>query len=181
MSQSQATIPSAQDAPSFPPQAQGDERPVPAKQEADTPAKPIKKVFTLNDVKRVIEVPIHWPAVYPGYEPWVFKFRLALSAEVEKKRQEWLGMTDAEANETEKFRANVLEQICDLLVEHPTGFGDLGTPENLPHQSPALVFHSYVKEASKDPEQKETLYRILIAAYNGYLGRALPQSFRQEI
>jgi hypothetical protein len=154
-------------------------KPLSSSTQKDT-APPPKKVFTLNDVKRVIEVPIHWPAIYPGYEPWVFKFRLALSDEMEKKRQEWMGMTDAEANAAEKFRSTVLEQICDLLVEHPTGFGDLGNPESLPSQSPALVFKSYVTNA-KDPEQKETIYRILIAAYNGYWGRALPQSFRPEV
>jgi hypothetical protein len=149
---------------------------IPVKQ--DTPA---LKVFKLDDIKRVIEVSIHWPALYPGYEPWVFKLRLALSKDIEEKRQEWMGLTEAEANKPGKLESIALDQICDLLTEHPSGFGDLGNPAELVSLNPGSTFRSYVAKASENPEQKETLNRIVVAAYNGYWGRALPQSFRPAV
>jgi hypothetical protein len=137
-----------------------------------TEQKPKLKLFTLNDVKRVVEVPVKWDSMYPGYEPWGFKFRLALSKEVEKARQTFLGLPEDEANNKETYRTLILDQICDLLVDVPTGFGDMQSDG----RSAGDTLKAYL-EGIVDPDQKETVWRILITANNGYWTRCSPQSF----
>jgi hypothetical protein len=138
---------------------------------------PQPKLFTLKDVKRVIEVSVIWPTVYPGFEPWSFKLRLALSKELEAERQEFLGLPESEAREQTRYRKLVLDQMCYLLTEAPTGFGDMQA-NGL--QTPGATLRDYV-EAIKDPDQLETVYRIIIAANNGYWNRCAPQSFSPTI
>lgn len=140
----------------------------------DSKPAPALKLFTLSDVKRVVEVPVTWPSMYPGFLPWEFEFRLALSKEVDKARQTFLGLPEEEARDQKRYRALILDQVCDLLVRLPTGFGDL--QDN--GQAPGVVFRQFV-EGITDPDQQETVYRITFAANNGYWNRCSPQSFSQ--
>jgi hypothetical protein len=141
------------------------------------------KLFTLADVNRVVTVPVHWPHLYPGFAPWVFKLRLALSDKMQKKREEWLALPIGESSEKDKFREECLDEICDLLTDVPTGFGDLKDPRfGQPGQNPGSVFRNYVTAAtSQDGETKETIYKIIEAVSNSYWSRVSPREFHQAI
>lgn len=135
-----------------------------------------KKFFTLADVKRAVEVAVHWPSLYPDFEPWVFKFRLALSSEIQKKREEWIALPQAQAIEKKRYREQMLDETCDLLTDYPSGFGDLGVPA----ADPGSAFRGWVEKIT-DPEQKETIYKILDAANNSYWAKVMPREFRAPL
>jgi hypothetical protein len=135
----------------------------------------VKRVFSLNDVKRVVQVDVTWD-LYPDYEPWVFKFRLMLSKEMQAKREEWLALPQAEAASPEKWRKEILDEICDTLVDIPAGFGDITNAV----LDPGTVWRNYV-ERINDPEQKETLYKIMETANNGYWAKVSPRIFRTKV
>lgn len=136
---------------------------------------PQKFVWQRGATKRVIEVQVHWPSLYANYEPWGFKFRLALSDQMMEKRDKWLGLPAGERNKREAIRSEIVDEVCDLLVDFPTGFGDLNKSTDL--RSPSVALRAYYDQTT-DPEQKETLYQIMEAANTGYWAKALPREFR---
>ena len=130
-----------------------------------------KKTFTRNDIKRHIELAIVFPKIYPDYEPWGFKFRLKLSAQAEERRQEYLSF--AAADQTTKQTEQALDEVCDLLVALPTGFGDLQDTGLGPGHS----FRSYVETAT-DTDMKDFLAMVVEAADSAYWGAIQPREFR---
>ena len=130
-----------------------------------------KKVFTRNDVKRFIEAPLVFPAIYPGYEPFVFRMRLKLSREAEERRQQYLSLSAAEV--TARTSEQALDEVCDLLTELPTGFGDLRDTG----QGPGPSFRSYY-ETTTDPDVKEFLRLVVEGADSFYWGAVAPREFR---
>lgn len=131
-----------------------------------------KKRFSRGDIKRIITVKIHWPSLYPDYEPWVFKLRLILSPEMQRKREDWLGLTPAERNSKDKVREEVLGEVCDLLADKPEGFEDW--PDD--GRGPGVQLREYYNSVT-DPEGKEIVYSIIEAASNGYWAKVLPREF----
>lgn len=133
-----------------------------------------KKVFTRNDVKRSIELNIVFPKIYPEYEPWGFKMRLKLSKEAEERRQTYLSLAASEQTASEFEQA--LDEVCDLLVEMPTGFGDLLATGKGPGDS----FRNYVKTAT-DTDMKDFLAMVVTAADSAYWGAITPREFRKPL
>jgi len=137
--------------------------------ETPDPPKP-KKVFSRSDIKRSVEVKIIFPKIYPDYEPWVFNFRLKMSQDAEDRRQEYLSLSATQR--MVKMSEQALDEVCDLLVDMPTGFSDLKDTGKGPGHS----FRSYVETA--DPEMKDFLYMLVEAADSAYWGAITPLEFR---
>lgn len=129
------------------------------------------KVFTRKDVRRTVPVSIHFPQLMPGIV-FGFEMRLKLSQEAEDSRQEYLSLS--QADQTLKQDEQNLNELCDLLVNYPTGFGDLQT--QLP---PKDAFKDYVKNA--DPEAKAFLNNLVQGAINVYWRKISPQEFRKTV
>jgi hypothetical protein len=138
-----------------------------------TKSQPTKKVFTRADIKRSVPVMIHLPKVYPGYEPWEFEFRLKLSKEAEERRQEYLSLSASDM--TVKISEQALDEICDLMVSLPKGFGDLKDTG----QGPGPSFRSYVE--TSDPEVRDQLYTIVEGADNLYWQSISPREFHRAV
>ncbi|MEP6756384.1 MAG: hypothetical protein ABJA67_12845 [Chthonomonadales bacterium] len=132
-----------------------------------------KKVFSRNEIRRSVEVAVHMPELYPGFEPWVFKFRLKLTKEAEERRQEYLSL--AAAQMTLKLSEQALDEVCDLLAALPTGFSDLKDTG----QGPGHSFRSYVETA--DSEAKDLLLQIVEGADNLYWQKISPREFRRAV
>lgn len=148
-----------------------------------TPQPPIgKKLWTRADVKRFVPVAIHLPFLYDTeeeFEPWEFKLRFALSKEQDDKREEFLSLSAFEREG--KYAKNALDEVCDLLLELPTGFGDIN-PEGLtvgPHNAGA-IFRSYI-EGTTDPDARKQLDEIVLAVSNQYWGVIAPRPFRRKV
>lgn len=137
------------------------------------PVEAPKKVFTLADIKRSITVSVHLPKLYPEFDPWEFDLRLKLSKEAEDRRQEYLSLSIGEA--AVKLQEQALDEICDLLVALPKGFGDL--TDN--GKGPGSSFREYVNAAG--PAQKEFLYVIVEGADNLYWASVMPHEFRRKV
>jgi hypothetical protein len=137
----------------------------------EKPEAPALKTFTRRDVKRTVDVEIHFPNLLPGFEPFGFKFRLALSREAEEARQEYLDLPAGER--TDKESAQALNEVCDLLTELPAGFGDLRDLG----RGPGFAFRSYVETA--EPDARPMLDMIVRAADTGYWGKIMPREFRR--
>ena len=130
-----------------------------------------KKVFTRNDVKKFVEVKVYLPKLYPDYEPWTFKLRLRLSKEAEERRQEMLALSATEA--TARASEQALDEVCDLLIELPSGFGDLKDTG----QGPGHSWKSYV-ETAPDESSKQLLFAITEGADSLYWASISPREFR---
>lgn len=130
-----------------------------------------KKVFSRADIKKHVEVKVVFPKLYKDYEPWGFKFRLKLSAEAEDRRQEYLSLSASQR--LVKVTEQALDEVCDLLVELPTGFEDLMSTGKGPGHS----FRSYVETAT-DPDMKDFLAMLVEAADSAYWGAITPHEFR---
>lgn len=139
----------------------------------DEQAQP-KKVFNRNDVRRSVDVQVVFPRLYPDYEPWGFKMRLKLSREAEDRRQEYLSLSAVK--QTEQMTQQALDEVCDLLVELPTGFDDLKDTGKGPGHS----FRSYVETAT-DPDMKEFLAMLVEAADSAYWNAIAPREFRKQV
>jgi hypothetical protein len=135
------------------------------------PAPAPKKVFTVADVKRHITVKVHLPFIYPDYEPWEFDLRLKLSQDAEERRQQYLALSAAQ--QTIKLEEQALDEVCDLLVSLPRGFGDLQAIGN----NPGKAFEHYVKSIT-DPDARQTVFNIVKTAEDFYWGMILPREFR---
>ena len=135
---------------------------------------PPKKVFTRNDVRRSVPVQVHMPQLYPGFDPWGFKLRLKMTQQAEERRQEYLALSasDQMVKESEQN----LDELCDLLVEAPQGFGDLSTEG---FANPGDAFKNYVNTA--DTVAKEMLLQIVRGAITLYWRKLSPQEFRKSI
>lgn len=136
---------------------------------------PKKKAFTRATAKPHIEIAFTLPMLYPDYEPWVFKLNYSLSGEAEKRRQKYLTM--APAARVDKLFEQNLDELCDLMVALPTGFGDL---TDVPGQKPGVTFMNYVKSTS-DHGAKESLSRIVSGAIDLYWTASMPREFRQSV
>jgi hypothetical protein len=143
----------------------------PQEVEAEAQPKP-KKVFSRSDIKKHIEVKVIFPKIYPDYEPWEFHMRLKLSTEAEDRRQEYLSLSASQR--MVKVSEQALDEVCDLLVDMPTGFSDLESTGKGPGHS----FRSYVETAT-DPSMKDFLYMLVEAADSAYWGAITPLEFRK--
>lgn len=155
-------------------QAPGQEPETAVEATPTTPPAKTPKVFTRDSVRKTVPVQVHLPALYPGVV-WKFILRLKLSADAEEKRQEFLAL--APATQVEKNAQQNLNELCDLLVAVPTGFGDM--PTEVGAMTPGDVFHSYVTSAEADA--RETLDTITSGAITLYWRKISPQEFRTEI
>lgn len=131
------------------------------------------KVFTRNDIVRVIPINIIFPNIYPGYV-WKFKLKLKLSEQAEDRRQEYLSFSPMER--TIKADAQALDEVCDLITEMPEGFGDLIATG----QGPGPSLRSYV-ETAPDPDMKAFLYMLVNAVDRAYWNAISPMEFRPAI
>lgn len=127
------------------------------------------KVFTRKDVRRTVPVSLHFPQLMPGIV-FGFEMRLKLSQEAEDNRQEYLSLS--QADQTLRQNDQNLEELCDLLVKYPTGFGDLNK-----ELGPKEAFKDYVKNA--DPEARAFLDNLVQGAINMYWRKISPQEFRK--
>jgi hypothetical protein len=140
-------------------------------------APPAKLTFQRGHTQRSITVSITWPELYPNYEPWTFKLKVSLSQAMQEKREKWLGLPAGERNKKAIFREEIISEVCDLLVDYPTGFGDLGLTQGL---NPGSVLRNYL-ETTSDPDQYETIYAIMEAVDTAYWGKCLPREFRPQV
>lgn len=146
--------------------------PIPIKDAViEEPAPPPKKVFTRNDIRNTVKCALTLPRIYPDYEPWEFEFRLALSVDAEDKRQDYLSL--APTKQTEKEHTQALDEVCDLLVSLPKGFGDL--KDN--GRGPGPSYREYVETAPA--AMKEMLWKITEGAMNLYWRTIMPVEFRK--
>lgn len=132
-----------------------------------------KKIWSRDDIKRSIKFKLHMPDLYPDFQPWGFNLRLKLSGDAEERRQEYLGLSASE--QTVKEGEQNLDEICDLLVKLPTGFGDLqdlGT-------APGVSFKSYYD--SSDESTKEFILNIVRGAVGCYWRKISPYEFRTKV
>lgn len=135
--------------------------------------KPTKKVFSKAKVVRSVEVGVTLPKLYPDFEPWVFKLGLKLSKDAESRRQSYLSLSASD--QQVKLEEQALDEICDLLLESPTGFEDL---QHIAGPSAGPQFRQYV-ESTTDIEAKKTLLAIVDGASTLYWRTILPQEFRK--
>ena len=138
---------------------------------ADNTTPKTPKLFSLNNVKSTFTATVYLPKLYEGYK-WDFVFRLKLSAEAEEQRQLFIALSAVE--QTERTSEQALNEVCDLLVELPTGFAEL---QSLPGQSPGKAFRSFYEHAGV--EAKEFLNIVIEAADSLYWSAVTPREFRQ--
>lgn len=131
------------------------------------------KVWTRKDAVKFVTVPLHLPKLYPDFDPWVFKMRLKLSSEAEERRQTYLALSASER--TSRIDEQMLDEVCDLLVSMPTGFGDLQDTSNGPGHS----FKSYVETSA--PDEKILLSKIVEGVSNHYWAFLMPREFRPAV
>jgi hypothetical protein len=131
-----------------------------------------KKVFTKADIKRFFTIKVALPFIYTDFAPWEFDLRLKLSGEAEDRRQEYLAL--GQSQQTVKLSEQALDEICDLLVNPPRGFGDLLVGGSI---NPGTAFRKYV-ETETDEATKALLLTIVEGASNLYWGSILPREFR---
>lgn len=142
-----------------------------AKEEAPAPAP--KKVWTRKDVVRSVKLGVTLPTLYPDLEPWLFEMRLKLSVDAEERRAEYLALSPSD--QTVKEQEQNLDELCDLLVAMPKGFGDLVDNGSGPGSS----FKDYVM--SSDETTKQTLFTIVRGAINLYGRKTSPHEFLGKI
>lgn len=133
----------------------------------------VKKIFTRADVKKFITCPIHFPFLYPDFEPFEFDLRLKLSKEAQEQREEFMSLSAAAM--TEGLQEQALNEICDLLVNPVRGFGDLEDTGSGPGHS----FRSYVE--TSDPDFKAQLLQIVEGVDNWYWASLQPREFRRKV
>lgn len=155
------------------PQVETIEPPVPQDPVTDPVPTP-KKVFTREDIKTSVDVVLAMPRLYPDYEPWAFKLKLKLSSKAEEARQDFLSLSAIK--QTEGSDAYNLDEIADLLIELPTGFGDLKSDG----VGPGSSFKTYV-QTCQDPSVKELLYKIVEGVDRVYWNTILPVEFRKSV
>lgn len=132
-----------------------------------------KKIWTRDRTVRSVEVGVALPTLYPDYEPWTFNLKLQLSVDAEERRQEYLSLSPSE--QTIKLKEQALDEICDLLVSIPTGFGDIKDTGRGPGES----FREYVNTA--DAEAKTMLLTIVEGADTLYWRAISPREFRRSV
>lgn len=135
-----------------------------------TPTKS-KRTFTRSDVVRSVPVEVFLPTLYPDFEPWGFNLRLKMTADAEERRQEYLALSPTE--QTVKEAEQNLDELCDLMLSAPTGFGDL--KDN--GKGPGSSFKEYVM--TSDEETKDMLFTIVRGAITLYWRKISPQEFRK--
>jgi hypothetical protein len=114
------------------------------------------------------------PDLLPGFKPFCFKLRLKLSSEAEETRQGWLSL--APAKQTTGENEEALNEICDLLLEMPRGFGDI--KDN--GRGPGASFREYV-EGTTDGDTLALLYSIVSGASGLYWSKTMPREFRKPV
>lgn len=142
-----------------------------------TPAPKPKKRFTLDTVIPTVTARVHLPFLYEDFEPWTFVFRVALTRDMQAKKDAYLAL--APSKRKEQFEQQRLDEICDLLSELPSGFGDIGSVlGSTGTKSPGEEFRDYYLQAVKrGPNHRATLDAIIEGAYNIYTSTVTPQEF----
>jgi hypothetical protein len=135
------------------------------------PAAALKLFSFKRDLKRAVPpVQVFLPKLYPGFAPWTFHFRVALSSDMQKKRDEWLALPSAQMNEKED--EEVFGEVCDLLASDPEGFDDYPTEA----MAPGEKFKTFAASIT-DPAGQTLLKSIVRAANNLYWGYVTPREF----
>lgn len=142
-----------------------------AKEEASVPVP--KKVWTRSDIVRSVKLGVTLPALYPNVEPWIFEMRLKLSVDAEERRADYMALSPSE--QTVKEQEQNLDELCDLLMSLPKGFGDL--VDN--GQGPGNSFKDYVMLS--DETTKQTLFTIVRGAVNLYGRKTSPHEFLGKV
>lgn len=138
------------------------------------PSEPEKpKGFSRTDVKRHIEIPLHFPSLYSDVV-FTFKLRLKLSGTAEEERQKWLDLSPQKRTET--YREQALREVCDLLVDMPTGLLDL----KYDGRSNKSSLKNYI-ETETDQDAKEFLYMLVEGVDSAYWNAIAPREFRKPL
>jgi hypothetical protein len=132
-----------------------------------------KKVFSRKDIVRSIKFQVHLPILYPDFEPWGFNLRLKMSQDAEERRQEYLAL--APTDQTVKEDGQYLDELCDLLIETPTGFGDIADDG----RGPGSSFKNYV--TTSEPDAQAILFNIVKGAMTLYWRKISPHEFRPTV
>lgn len=132
-----------------------------------------KKVFR-RDALPVAHINVGVEVPFLDVDPFQFKLRFKLSEEAELRAQEYNSLSIADRVKGAPERS--LDEICDLLVELPTGFADLKETGKGPGHS----FRNYV-ETCADPDVKDILMRIVDGASTVYWSQVLPRPFSPKV
>jgi hypothetical protein len=135
---------------------------------------PEPPVFSRKNVARKIIVSLS-SKVYKGYKPWVFTLRLALSGEAQTRRDKWLGLSQVEVNRTVKNQ--IIDEVCDLLLEDPQGFEDLPTNITGGGAGAGQRFKRYYEDSADDADFRFWLERIARAVNDAYWDAVSPREF----
>jgi hypothetical protein len=138
--------------------------------EVEAPAQKKPKLFSRDNVKKSIDLKFTFPIIDPDIV-FGFKLRLKLSREADDRRQTYVGLSAVKQTETVTQQA--LDEICDLLVELPTGFEDL----HLLPSGPGESLRNYY-ETTTDPYAKEFIGMVIEAADVRYWNAITPREFR---
>jgi hypothetical protein len=110
-----------------------------------------------------------------------FTFRLQLSKDAQLRREKWLGMTAQER--TARVDEQILDEVCDLMIDEPTGLEDFPAPpdgEGTGKGSVGQRMRAYYTETT-DEDAKFLLRQILEAADNSYWAAVTPREFRSAV
>lgn len=124
------------------------------------------ELFTVADIPDSVPVSMHFPKMFPGKKPFEFQLRMELSKEAKERRAKFSALSAAER--TERERAQAVDELCDLLVEPPKGFGDF------PAQAQGETLYDV---ALRYFNQKPLLQQIAEAANTAYYNTVLPREF----
>lgn len=132
--------------------------------EAPDAASPARKIFTRKDSRPTVTVSVY-TRMYEDFAPFVFEFRLSLSREQKEKREQWLSLSAVD--NLAKAQREAIEEVADLLVREPEGFGDFPVSER-PLRERAIEYFS----------SDEFLGNVAEAANTLYYNKILPREFR---
>lgn len=133
-----------------------------------------RNAFTRKTVPRSIIITVGLPKLLPDLK-FTFKLRLALSKEIQDATQKLVGRPQAEIDAAQKTAT--LDEVCDLLQDVPTGFGDWPTDDN---RAPGLVLHDYVTQTN-DPDARFILDTLISGVNRAYWGTVAPREFPSEV
>lgn len=140
-------------------------------QKKDAAAPP---TFTRNNVPRSIVITVGLPKLLPELK-FTFRLRLALSKEIQDAAQKLVGRPQAEIDAAQKTAT--LDEVCDLLQDKPTGFGDWPHDDN---RAPGLVLRDYVTSTS-DADARFILDTLISGVNRAYWATVAPREFPAEV
>lgn len=152
--------------------------PRPSEIEEGQNAKAPPKFFTLSAAPATVPpIRVHMPGLLPEHEPFVFILRITFSEHMQKKRDAFLMLAPVKQVEVED--EEILNEVCDLLAQDPTGFGDYSpVTAEVGLGSPGNKFRAYYKAAEKASPQAFAIVKLIArAANNIYWANVTPREF----